>query len=212
MEDILLIGGGGHCRSVLNSIKKLGNYNIVGILDTEDKVGKGIDGIKIIGTDEKMECLFFSGVKNAVITVGSIGNTGLRTELYNKLKGIGFNLPIIIDKTAIVDDNTILKEGIFVGKGAIINAGTTIEKCSIINSRAIVEHDCKIGEFVHLAPGSVLCGGVKIGDNTHIGANTTIIQGIEIGDNTLIGAGSVVVKDTGSFKKAYGNPCKEVVK
>lgn len=209
MKDILLIGGGGHCRSVLSSIKTMGKYNIVGILDTKEQVGKIIDGVQVIGTDDEMNSLFYKGVKNAVITIGSIGDTSLRVKLYNKLKDIGFNLPIIIDKTAIVDNNCSIGEGTFIGKGSIVNSGTVIDKCTIVNTGVIVEHDCNIGEFSHLAPGSVICGNVKIGINTHIGANSTIIQEIEVGDNTLIGAGSIVVKNIGSFKKAYGNPCKE---
>ena len=80
----------------------------------------------------------------------------------------------------------------------------------ILNSGSIVEHDCMIGDFTHIAPGAVLCGRVEIGSEAFIGANTTIANCRRIGKGSLIGAGSVVVKDIGEHKKAYGNPCREM--
>lgn len=210
MEKIILIGGGGHCKSVIDTIRSSIKYEIIGIVDLKEKVGTFIGDIKIIGTDEDLEVFYKKGIRNAFITVGSIGNPALRIKLYNMARKIGFKFPIIIDKTAIVSKNTIIEEGTFIGKGAIVNTNSKIGKNSIINSGSIIEHDCIIGDFVHIAPGSVLSGGVIIGENTHIGTNSTIIQNIKIGQNTIIGAGSVVVKDVKSNVKCYGNPCREV--
>lgn len=211
MKDILLIGGGGHCKSVIDTLKTLNKFNIIGILDVKEKVGRHIDNVKIIGTDERLKDYYSKGIRHAFITLGSIGNPQLRIKLYKNAKKLGYEFPIIIDKTAIVSDNSPIEEGTFIGKGTIINANTNIGKNCIINSGAIIEHDCKIKNFVHIAPGSVLSGGVVIGDNTHIGTNSTIIQNIKIGQNSIIGAGSVVVKNIKSNVKAYGNPCREVV-
>lgn len=210
MEDLILIGGGGHCKSIIDSIKSENKFNIVGILDNINNVGSYINDIKIIGCDDDLEMIYKSGIKNAFITIGSIGNTYLRESLYIKTKEIGFNIPTIKDITSIVSTNSIVGEGTFIGKRSVINSNCIIGKNCIINTGSIIEHDCIVGDFVHISPGSVLSGNVKIGYKTHIGANSTIIQGIEIGENSIIGAGSVVVKDIKSNIKAYGNPCMEV--
>ena len=83
---------------------------------------------------------------------------------------------------------------------------------AIINTGAIIEHNCRIGEYVHIAPRAVICGDATIGANTHIGANATVIQGLSIGKDTIVGAGSVVVSELPDRVIAYGNPCKVVRK
>lgn len=208
MEKIVLVGAGGHCKSVLDSLIELKVYDIVGITDV--KKDFDVMGVKVIGSDDILESLFLSGVKNAFISLGSIGDTSIRKKIYRNLKSIGFNLPKIIDKTAIVSKYSKIEEGVFIGKGAIVNSNSYIGKNSIINSGSIVEHDCTVGDFVHIAPGVTMSGGVSIGKDTHIGTGTTIIQGISIGENTIIGAGAVIVKNAESNSKFYGNPGRKV--
>ncbi|CAH2211893.1 acetyltransferase [Tepidibacter aestuarii] len=210
MKDIILIGGGGHCKSIIDSLKDSCEFNIVGILDLKENIGGFINNIKIIGTDNDLVKFHKKGINYAFIGVGSIGNPKLRIELYENAKKIGYKFPFIIDKSAIISKNTVIKEGSFIGKGVIINSDVHIGKNCIINTGCIIDHECIIKDFVHIAPGSVLSGGVEIGTNTHIGTNSTIIQYRKIGSNTIIGAGSVVVKDIKNNVKAYGNPCKEV--
>ncbi len=209
-KKILLIGGGGHAKVVLDSLLSQNQYLEIGIIDKNENIGKRILGIEIIGTDEDLTTLYSKGYNYAFVTVGSIGNPQLRIKLQKLIKEIGFIIPNIIDQTAMVSRDVFLEEGIYIGKGAIINSGTIIKKGAIINTRAIIEHDCVIGEFVHIAPGSVISGEVVIGDNTHIGANSVIKQQVIIGNNTLIGIGSVVVKNLKNNIIAYGNPCREV--
>ena len=205
MEKMVLVGGGGHCKSIIESINNLKQFEIVGVVDKNPSECIGL-GIDIIGSDEDLNSLYKSGIKNAFIGVGSIGNANIRIKLYNMLKNLGYSFPIIIDKTAIVSCNAIIEEGVFIGKGAIINTNAIIKKHCIINSGAIVEHDCKINKFVHLAPGATLSGGVSIGERTHIGTNSTIIQNINIGKDVLVGAGAVIVEDIKDGIKVYGNP------
>lgn len=209
MKDILLIGGGGHCKSVIDTLISSTDYNIIGILDTPDKVGEKIHSVEVIGVDDDLQKYYDSGINYAFITLGSIGDTHLRVELYNKARAIGFDFPVIIDFSAVVSPTIHINNGSYIGKGAILNSDVSIGECCIINSGAIIEHDCKISSFCHIAPGTTMSGNVSLGKHTHIGTNSTIIQNITIGSHTIIGAGSVVISDFGSYKKAYGNPCKE---
>src|SRR5690625_2724902 len=209
-KKILLIGGGGHCSSVLDSLLETKEYSEIGIIDKKEKLGHKILGVPIIGSDEDLPNFYQSGYKYAFITLGSIGDTSLRVKLFKNLEKIGFLIPNIIDKTAVVSKRTNIENGIFVGKKTIINAGTSVQKGSIINTGSIIEHDNEIGEFSHIAPGVVLCGDVVIGQNTHIGARAVIRQQVKVGSNTMVGTGSNVLTDIKSNVVAYGNPCKEV--
>ena len=209
-KKILLIGGGGHCKSVLDSLISLNEYSEIGIIDTIEKKNQNIFGIPIVGNDDDLERLFSNGYEYAFITIGSTGNPSIRIRVYEKLLTIGFKIPNIVDQSAIVSSNTKLEEGIFIGKQCIVNASSYIKKCAIINSGSIIEHDCEIGAFAHIAPGVVLSGGVKVGENTHIGSNSTVKQSVQIGEDVLIGLGSVVTKNINNKVIAYGNPCKEV--
>lgn len=210
MEKIILLGGGGHCKSIIECILTKTEFEIYGIIDTKDKQGKKIYGVPVIGTDDDLISIFSAGVKNAFVTVGSIGDIELRRTLYNKSKEIGFRFPVIIDNSAMVASTVIVNEGTFIGKGTIVNSSARIGKNCIVNTGAIIEHDCSIDDLCHIAPGAVICGDVKIGKCTHVGCNASIIQGIIIGEKVLIGAGSVVIKNINSDKKVVGNPSREV--
>lgn len=208
-KKILLIGGGGHCKSVLDSLLQTNEYSQIGIIDKQN-IGESILDVPIIGCDDDLSTLYNEGYRYAFVTVGSIGSPLLRIRLFNKLEKIGFQIPNIIDSASILSEYITLENGIFIGKGVVINAGSYIGKGSIINSGSIIEHDCMVNQFSHIAPGTILCGEVKIGENSHIGARSVIKQQIKIGSNTIIGMGSVVVKDINENMIAYGSPCKEV--
>lgn len=208
-NKILLVGGGGHCKSVLDSLLLQEQYSEIGIIDLKENIGKEILGIKIIGCDDDLEKLYHHGYNYAFVSLGSVGNPLHRIELFDLLHQIGFCIPNIIDPSATISQNVTLENGIYIGKNAVVNAGVSIKMGSIINTSSTLEHDCHIDKFVHVAPGAVLCGNVCVGENTHIGAGSMVKQMIRIGSNTIIGMGSVVLKDIGNGITAYGNPCKE---
>ncbi|MCR5768064.1 MAG: acetyltransferase [Lachnospiraceae bacterium] len=207
-KKLLLIGGGGHCHSVLDTIMTIGKYNEIGIVDDFDSCS--YLGVPVIGNDDDICTLKKEGWTDAFITVGSVGNTRIRRRLYEMIKKYDLVVPTIIDSTATIGKGVKIEEGVFIGKRTVINAGSSIGACAIINSGAIIEHDCEIGAFSHISPGTILCGQVRVGEDSHIGAGSVIRQLIEIGNNTLIGAGSVVVRNISDNVKAYGNPCKVV--
>ncbi|WP_209511455.1 acetyltransferase [Sedimentibacter acidaminivorans] len=209
-KKLLLIGGGGHCKSVLDTLLQLNQYSEISIIDKSENIGKYIFGISTIGCDNDLVKLYESGYNYAFVTLGSIGNPSQRIKLYNMIEEIGFEIPNFLDLTSIVSQYVKMESGIYVGKNVVINAGSIIGKGSIINTSSTVEHDCVIGEFSHIAPGTVLCGEVHVGKNVHIGAKSVIKQQVNIGDNTTIGMGSVVLNNIDDSIIAYGNPCKEV--
>ena len=206
-KKLLVIGGGGHCKSVLDCVLSLGVYDDVGIVD---KKNVEILGVSVVGSDQDLVSLFQKGWTDAFITVGSVGNTAARRCLYSIIRKIGFHVPAIVDKTVAMAGGIQIGDGCFIGKKAVVNTGASLGCCAIINTGAIIEHDCSVGDFSHISPGTVLCGQVRIGNDTHVGAGSVIRQQISVGNNVMIGAGSVVVKDISDGKTAYGNPCRIV--
>lgn len=207
MENIVIVGYGGHGKSVADTIERTGKYRIVGYTDV--KKNQETDYM-YLGTDDVLEAQFHAGVSCAIIGLGYMGNGQVRNKLYDKLKKIGYSLPAVIDPSAVISENAQVAEGTFVGKNAIINAYACVGRNCIINTGAIVEHECLVGDESHIAVGASMCGQSKVGKFCFIGANATIIQCISIGENTIIGAGSTVIKDMPSKVVAVGNPAKVI--
>jgi sugar O-acyltransferase (sialic acid O-acetyltransferase NeuD family) len=208
-KKILLLGAGGHCQSVADSLLDLSIYQEIGLVGKAEAVSSCM-GLAEVGKEEDLEKLFRAGYTDAFISLGSIGDTSVRRRIYRELKRIGFNIPNIIDQSSIVSSRARLGEGIYVGKRAVINACTQIGSGAIINTGSIVEHSCWLGDFAHIAPGSVICGDVYVGESSHIGAGSVVKQGRRIGSHTMIGMGSIVLQDIGDEVTAYGNPCRPV--
>jgi len=194
-KNILLIGGGGHAKVVADAIKKAGDFAIFGIIDPMFPAGSIISGIKVLGGDDKLKLFFDKGIKNTFIGIGSIGDCAIRKRVDHFLKPIGFTMPVIKHPSAIIGDDVELGEGTFVAAGVVINPGTKIGRHAIINTSSSIDHDCLIGDFVHIAPGVTLSGGVKVGDEVHIGIGSNIVQNINIGKRCFVKAGSIISTD-----------------
>ena len=187
-EKIILIGGGGHCKSVIDVIEMQNRYEIMGIVDKKEFLGKDVLGYKVIGCDDDLETLFH-GCKNAVITVGQIKSNEVRVKLFDKLKSIGFNLPAIISPLAYVSKHSFVDEGSVVMHHALVNSNTKIGKNCIINTKALIEHDAVVEDNCHISTGAVVNGGVLVKKDTFYGSNATSKEYIEV--SGFIKAGSV---------------------
>jgi len=191
MQNILIIGGGGHCKSVIDVIESTREYKIYGIIDIKEKVGQKVLGYKIIGTDEDLE-KYRNDIELAFIAIGFINSVELRIKIYNKLKQLNFKLPVIISPLAYVSKHSFIEEGTIIMHYAVINAGAKVGKNCIINTKAIIEHDAIIEDFCHISTGAIINGGVIVGKSSFIGSNATTKQYIKIPENSFIKAGTVV--------------------
>lgn len=208
MEEIILLGMGGHAHSVVDSIEREGRYHIAGFLDPGAAIGECYKDYRVIGTDDALPYFYDQGITNAFITVGYMGTGKVRERLYDRLKQTGYKIPNIIDPSAVAANHILMGEGNFVGKNAVINAGAIIGDMCIINTAAVIEHDCRIGNYVHLAVGSIVCGDVLIEERSFIGAGSVIIQGVSVGKDVLVGAGTVVTQDVADHMLRYGSVIK----
>lgn len=189
-KSIILVGGGGHCHSVIDVVEQQGIYQIVGIVDVKENLGKYVLGYPVIACDEQLSNLF-NTCKNALITIGHIKTNSLRLKLYRQLKSIGYVLPVITSPLAYVSQHAEIGEGTVVMHHALVNAKAKVGKNCIINTKALIEHDVTIEDHCHVATASVINGGVKVKENTFVGSNASSKQGATL--NGFIKAGSVAI-------------------
>lgn len=191
MKKLILIGGGGHCKSCIDVIESENKYQICGILDVKEKIGKKVFGYEIIGTDEDIEKYAKEGCY-FLISAGQIKTPEIRIKLYKKIKNSNGKFATIVSPRAHVSRYAKIEEGTIIMHDALVNAGSSIGRNCIINTKALIEHDCIIGDNCHIAVGAITAGGVIIGNNSFFGANSIIVQNVKIPENTFIKAGSLV--------------------
>ena len=203
MRKLVLLGGGGHCKSVIEAAESAG-YQILGVLDMPEEVGKAVLSTKVIGTDDDIPA--YVDKAEFVITVGFIKNPAIRIKLYNKVKEAGGKLATIVASTAHVSKYATIGEGTVVMHQAFVNAGANVGNNVILNTFTNIEHDAVIGNQCHISTGTMVNGDCKVGDNCFIGSQSVLANGITVGDDIVVGAGSLVrksIKEKGIYS---GNP------
>ncbi len=191
MKKIILIGGDGHCKSVIDVIEQEARFEIAGIVDKPELLDSKILGYPIIGNDLDLKKLA-KKYENALVTVGQIKTSSLRIKLYNLAIEAGFTLPYIVSPNAYVSKHSKIGKGTIIMSNAVINANAYVGNNCIINSKALIEHDCSISNHCHISTNATINGNVKIGSECFIGSNVTTKENITIKDNSFIKAGSLI--------------------
>lgn len=208
-NNLILVGGGGHCKSVIEVAESAG-YNIKGILDTPENVGKSVLGYPVIGTDEQINR--FVGDHRFIVTVGQIKDVSLRIRLHEKIKDAGGKLLTLIASTAYVSKYAILGEGTVIMHKAMVNADAKIGVGCIINTFANIEHDAVIGNYCHISTGAMVNGNCKVGHKTFLGSQSVMANGTEIAEGCVVAAGALVRKSLTRKGVYSGNPAMLMIK
>ena len=181
-DKIILIGGGGHCKSCIDVIELEGKFRISGIIDNTllESDTKEVLGYPILGKDKDLQSLR-DKYQYAFITIGQIKTPLPRINLYSKLKSLGYIIPTIISPLSYIAKNVKIDEGTIIMHHALLNTSSRIGKMCIVNTKALVEHDCVVEDFCHISTGAILNGGCQVGEKSFIGSNTGIkhLQKIE---------------------------------
>ena len=207
--DIVLVGGGGHCKSCIEVIESTGNYRIVGILDLPERVGFTVLGYKVIGTDEVFlkyktpNCSF-------LITACRVKSPGLRKKIFNALENINAEVTTVVASTAFVSPHAQVGKGSVIMHRCIVNAAAEIGENCILNTGAVVEHDVKIGRHTHLSTLAVINGDCLIGNETFIGSGSIIGNGLQVGSSIVVGAGATVLTDIDEPGTYIGTPATKI--
>jgi len=188
MKEIILIGGGGHAKAVIDVIEQTDMYIIAGIVDKKELVGSEVLGYKVVGCDDDLAELR-KKIPNAIVSVGHIRSNTTRIKLYDKLKELDFALPSIISPLAYIAKGAFVDEGSVVMHHAIVNSGASIGKNSIINTKALIEHDCVVQDHTHISTGAILNGDVTVKESSFVGSGAVVIEGSVV--DGFVKAGSV---------------------
>lgn len=207
MKDLILIGGGGHCKACIDVIESTGEYRILGILDKKELIGNKVLSYEIIGTDADIvqfkNCCF-------LLTVGQIKDSKIRRRIYRQIQETGSNLATIISPRAYVAKSSKIGKGTIVMHDALINADSVIGENCIINTKSLIEHESNVGDFCHISTGAILNGNCIIGEDVFIGSHTTIVHGVKIAAATTVGAGSLIIKSIQKSGVYAGCPAKSI--
>ncbi len=208
MRSIVLIGGGGHCKSCIDIIESESKFKITGIIDKKEKIGEKVLNYIIFASDDDIKNLS-KDYKNFLITIGQIKTPLPRIDLFMKLKSLDCNLPVIISPLAYISKHSEIDEGTIIMHKAFVNSNVKIGKNCIINTNALIEHDAVIGDYCHVSTGAIINGDCKVESKCFIGSNSVISNGIKICQDCIIGAGSIVINDINEPGIYIGNPARK---
>jgi len=202
-KNLILVGGGGHCKSVIDVAESAG-YTILGILDTSENVGKKILGYPIIGTDDNISEYIDHAL--FIVTIGHIKDARLRINIHDRIMLSGGNLATIIARTAHVSKYSTIGNGSVIMHQAVVNADAIVGRNCIINTFANIEHDTLIKDFCHISTGVMVNGNCIVGERTFVGSQAVLANGVTIPNGCVIAAGSFIRKTI--FQKGIysGNP------
>lgn len=192
---LIIYGGGGHAKSLIDLIRAEGKYRIHGILDDGLPAGGMIMGVPVLGDGSKLAELRRQGIGLAVNAVGGIGSITPRLKVYERLRHAGFTVPTVIHPRAYVEPTATLGEGGQLFFNAYIGSEVTIGFGCIINTGAIISHDCALGDFVNISPGAILAGAVIVNERSLVGMGVTVNLNVTIGAGARVGNSATIKAD-----------------
>ncbi len=192
MNKILLLGCGGHAKSVIDIVENSQNWQIGGLVGLEREIGNNVLGYEVLCSDNKlneMRKIF----DFAFVSVGKIGQCNKRNIIFENLNFYKFQIPTLISRKAYISSHATIEQGSFLGHGVIVNSAAKIGSNCIINSNTLIEHDVEIGKNCHISTGVIINGGCKIGDNSFIGSGAILRENLIIPQDSTISAGKRVM-------------------
>jgi sugar O-acyltransferase (sialic acid O-acetyltransferase NeuD family) len=192
MKRLLLIGCGGHARSLIDVIETGGQWRIHGLVGLPDEVGRCVLGYTVIGSDAVLPDLL-QDCESALLAIGHLAEPAVRQRMAARLENLGFECPIVVSPHAVVSRHAQLGAGTVVGHGAIVNAAVVVGAHCILNSRSLIEHDAHLGAHCHVSTGAIVNGGVRLGSGSFIGSGAILREGLRLPAGTVISAGKRVM-------------------
>ncbi len=192
MKELIILGAGGHARSLIDIILSTNEWKIAGIVGKKDELNKLIMGFEVKWTDDQLRTLR-QDFKYAVLAIGKLGINQKRIRKIQELRSIGYEIPRIVSPTAYVSKFSNIEEGTMIGHFSFINANSNIGKHCIINSQSVIEHDVNLGDYCHISTSVTINGDVNIGANTFVGSKSMIREGLTLPEGTIISAGKRVM-------------------
>ena len=194
-DSIIIYGGGGHGKTLIDLLHSLGSYPIAGVVDDRLTPGNQVLDAPVLGGAAVLAELKARGVKLAVNAVGGIGNIAVRIKVFEQLSEAGFTCPALVHPHAFVEPSARLAEGVQVFPHAYVGSAANIGYGVIVNTGAIVSHDCQVDDYANLSPGAILAGEVIIGRAALVGMGVTVNLQVRVGERARLGNGATVKRD-----------------
>lgn len=205
----LILGGGGHARVLIDGLLALGGVELVGVLDSSQSLeGGDVYGVPVLGGDDLLPRCAGKLADHFLVGLGGVRDNGPRRRLFESALSHGLKPLTFVHPMAYCSPRAILGAGSQLLPLCVVNAGASLGVNVIVNSGAVVEHDCRVGDHVHLATGARLCSTVEVGDQAHIGAGAVVRQLVAIGAGAVVAAGAVVVMDVAPGALVQGVPAR----
>lgn len=193
-EAVIVYGGGGHGRSLIDLLRRDGSYRIVGVLDDGLEAGTQVMDLEILGGREALVRLAERGVRLAINAVGGIGDVASRIRVFSLLHQAGFACPALLHPAGWVETSAEVAAGTQIFAHAYVGSAVEVGYGVIVNTGAVVSHDCRLAPYVNISPGALLAGGVVVGEGALIGMGVTVNLNVKIGAGARVG-NSAVIKD-----------------
>ncbi len=204
-KSIVVWGGGGHGHVVVDLLRVLGGWDVVGFLDNLNPPGARIMGVPVLGDADQLPRLRERGVAHVAV---AIGDPAARADMLARARALGFDMPTLVHPSCVVSPAATVGSACVLCAGAVVGPQTVLGTGVIVNTRASVDHDVRLGDFAHVAPGATVCGFVSIGRATWIGAGAVVRDHLAIGARVMVGAGAVVLQDVADGLTVFGCPAK----
>ena len=192
---LIIFGGGGHGKILIDLIRAAGAYRIVGIIDDGLPEGSEVLDVPVLGGAKDLAEWRDRGIALAANGVAGIGNVSVRLKIFDILNKAGFAFPTLIHPSAIVEPSAVIEAGAQILGLAYVGGAARVGFGSVLNVGAIVSHDSVLGRVVNLSPGATLAGNVRVEDHAQIGMRATVNVAVTVGAGALLGNGCTVKAD-----------------
>jgi sugar O-acyltransferase (sialic acid O-acetyltransferase NeuD family) len=192
---LIVYGGGGHGKAVIEAVRAMGAHEVVGIVDDSLPSGSQVLGLPVFGGADALAGLLAQGIHLAANAVGGISDAQSRVRVFRRLIEAGFSCPAVIHPAAFVEPSAMVSPGVQVMPLAYIGSEVEVGFGVLVNTSAVVSHDCRLAAYANISPGALLAGGVHIGESAQVGMGATVNLGVIIGDGARVGNSAAVKKD-----------------
>jgi len=188
MKSILVIGAGGHGRSIAEAILMSKDSKLVGFVDDSVPPASLVLGYPVLGTSDDLEiCRAY-----ADYGIVAVGNNGFRCKMTHQLVEIGFSLVSVIHPSAVVSPRAVIGPGSAIMAGAIVGTEAVLGMGVIVNSGAVVDHHCQVADFGHLGVNVSMAGGARVGRGAWVQAGSALGYGVAVADGVVLNPGTAV--------------------
>jgi sugar O-acyltransferase (sialic acid O-acetyltransferase NeuD family) len=202
IERLVIVGAGGHAKVVYEAVRS--SYPVLNITVIDDK--PALQGTTFLDTKISNPAVITNNTELLVHV--AIGENMTRKRVTQTFLDLGAQLFTVQHPAAILSKSACINPGCMLAASAIVGPETEVGMGAIINHAAVVDHDCVLGNWSHIAPRATLGGGVKIGEGVLIGAGAVVLYGRRVSDWAVVGAGAVVTRDVPAGQTVVGVPAR----